>query len=319
MKVEALKSYKMKNETWYSFFREVLVLINKKNSTLQLMMAFYSKILLLVDEGDEILQQQQKSYLTKEFVKANKTLLERYRALRGICIALTTNPDPEIANAAKRVIIRIDTYTKNVTAGSYLERDGAIQNILQDLDGPSHADVVLMNILNYVETMRTAYAQYWNLHQQRDVESSLKALGNLRAIISKTNKMYGMMKSQINNILALADMGDDFIDNSLISSGGSDMDDHPAAGEHSSSVDKSADAPANNETAVEKSAPAENARDYPTDAVTAYRFAVALNVIIWKYNTTIAQQAGRRKSRKKKLADKKKKDNKNNKKPGASS
>jgi hypothetical protein len=319
MKIEPLKSYKMKHEAWYSFFREILGIISKRPSAMQLILAYYTKILELVNSADEILQQQRKSALTIDFETASSSLIDQYRALRMIVKALAKDPNPNIASAAKRLYILVKTYEDDILRGSYLERNGAMQNLMQDLDGSSLADVVVANIQNWVATLKSAHEQYWTLHQQRDANNSQKALGNLRAIISKANKMYGMMKSQVNSILSLADMGEDFVDNSLIANYNPDDENPPSSGERKNDDGDSAIAKAKVKIAAKKSAPAENERDYPVNAITAYRLAVALNVVIWKYNTSVAQQAGRRKSRKKKLEAKKKQEKKNNKKPGASS
>jgi hypothetical protein len=261
MKIVKLHLANLHNEEWYGLFAEFRGLVPVYGGAEGLGIApLYTLLLPLHDKADQLLETMRKSAYTKELENAGKACDEIIRGLYETVKASRRLPDQADTEAAERLYILLTRYHKTALNSSYAEKASAIYNLLQDLGTPYAADISLLGFGKWVTNLSAAGQQFVDYRDARDKEKAEKPTEHLRKIRSQVTPLY----KSITDILYATLLADGL---------GGDVDISPEDLKTG---------------AYESSVPSELRGNV------VYNFVVAWNIVLKRYQTTLAIRAGRK-------------------------
>ncbi len=97
------------------------------------------------------------------------------------CKIYQTHPEKTKAEAAKRAIIRIEAYGKNIAKRAYRDETTIIRNLVADFQKePLATDIVLIGAKEWLDFLAPANQKFDELHSNRTMEQSEKEVGQTK-------------------------------------------------------------------------------------------------------------------------------------------
>ncbi|MDO4225252.1 MAG: DUF6261 family protein [Bergeyella zoohelcum] len=97
------------------------------------------------------------------------------------CKIYQTHPEKDKAEAAKRSVIQIETYGKDLQRRAYLDETAIINNLLSDFSKPqADADITLIGAKEWLDFLSSVNAEFEKLHTDRTQENSVKETGKTK-------------------------------------------------------------------------------------------------------------------------------------------
>jgi hypothetical protein len=203
MEVKNTPTERFHNGEHLSFFAEFKNLVLQYDPVyLNIAVPFGQLFLPHYQQEDEAFLLINKSSLTSKLTEGD------YRRDRGIIgvshlvKGYTFHFRPEIADAADRISILLDTYG-NIARKSYDKETADINNLLQELRGDYSKDVVTLKLEEWIDELAAANAAFEQIRQERYTEKSQKTDFRMKDVRQEVDKSYFLMVAQINARITL--------------------------------------------------------------------------------------------------------------------
>ncbi|MDR2388816.1 MAG: DUF6261 family protein [Tannerellaceae bacterium] len=222
-----------------------------------------------------MLQLVQKSPYTKELRNADKKRDNLFRGLLTVVKGSLRQPDQDKAKAAERLAGVLEIYRKSIQQSSYSAESGALNNLLQDLNGPYAAEITLLNLTDWVTALEQAEQEFKHIFIARHEESVKKPHGELKKIRTQLDSIYLTGVNILDAQLFVDGLGGDTVLD----------DDDPDNGNEPEEPEETPGGPVEDSLNVNPAVATGNA---------TYDFVVDWNDILKKYDNLLKQRAGRR-------------------------
>ena len=152
-----------------------------------------------------------RSDFTRKMKDANKKREEICRGFFGVVKGSQKQLSEEKQDAAMRVSNMLEGYINSILKGSYAEVSAAIYNLLQDLRGKYAADLTLLGIAGWVDTIAQAEQHFLTFRDERYEENMAKPQEKLHEIRTESDIVYTAMMNAVDGELIALGLGGNIV------------------------------------------------------------------------------------------------------------
>jgi hypothetical protein len=129
---------------------------------------------------DAVLERAGVSHLTRALVEADARRDAAYRGLAERVRAALRHFNPVVAAAARQLDATLSRYA-NPAALPYIQENGVLMNLVQDLDTPAARDLLaLAGAVDWLDELKASNAEFMALFSTRNEEKSIVVTGAVR-------------------------------------------------------------------------------------------------------------------------------------------
>ena len=266
MDIDRLNLAHLHNEEWFGVYVDLFAEVPKYGAANLGIAELLARLLPLYQTADKLLLTLQKSSYTEKIVQADKDRDSAFRSLTDAVKAALGLPLEADRDAAYRLQILLASYRKSVLDSSYAEESNALYNLLEDLGRKYAADVTLLALGKWVNSLRAAEEKFQTFRSERTQEDVGKPVEELRKVRRQMDALYHSIVGVLHARLMADGLGGDVaIDPESLKDG-----------------------------VYESNIPSEQRGNI------VYNFVIAWNRILKKYENLLATRAGRRAKEKEK-------------------
>ncbi|MDR1281821.1 MAG: DUF6261 family protein [Opitutaceae bacterium] len=205
MKIKTLRSNLLRNEELFQFQTELLAQL-RNNATVKdgLGPVLYGECNRLFAAADAALQAGRKSAYTEVLAEQDALRDRHYGSLRESLELGTRHFDSAKHAPAKRLLVVLDKYRRDIRTGSYDEETAALTNLVEDLQAaPASDDINTLGLTGWVSALDSANKQFEASLRARDAETAAQSsaipetmtslrhgiITNLRDVFEKINAL----------------------------------------------------------------------------------------------------------------------------------
>lgn len=148
---------------------------------------------------DEVMKPLYKSGLTDQILYWDTNRDQLLVALRGHLKASTLHPEENIANAATKLLKRMDSYGKNIQRKPMRKETGIITNLLQDFAKPEYAPLVASTSAEpHIEKLAAYNTEFENVYNDRTRIQAAIEIGVTKEAREALQKAFSKLVKTIN-------------------------------------------------------------------------------------------------------------------------
>ncbi|HOV71530.1 MAG TPA: DUF6261 family protein [Dysgonamonadaceae bacterium] len=172
--------------------------------TLKLKKAYETDFLPAFTAFSETISPLYKSGLTEKILLLDEDRDKEFKALRSYLKAQKMHPDPQIAEAAERLINIIHSYGKNIERKPLREETSIIKNILEDFSSPQNAAyVALVSAMPRIEKLAAYNDALEEVYNDRNRVEEAIAAGKAKEARENMQKAFSRLVEIINALAYL--------------------------------------------------------------------------------------------------------------------
>ena len=201
MNIKTIRSSYLRNNEHFQFYTEVKDLLNEAATRINFGVE-HGKFNACYDDEDKSFKKIVKSATTEEIENADHVRDRIFSGMVGINKATLNDFEPDMATAAKRIKVVLDTYG-NVAVLPLNEETSAIYNLLQELRGGLLRDVKTVGLERWINKLDETNKAFDTLVKERNNENAAKTHLKMKECRVEIDRVYSEIINRVNASMLL--------------------------------------------------------------------------------------------------------------------
>jgi hypothetical protein len=188
-----IQLYFMRNESHLQYFIELLEYFAKYPAVAALVTALLNKLIALVSLEEAISKETRKNSYTEQIELADVRMDHAIDAIYKTVAAAINHFDPAIREAARKVEIRLQSFSGSIKLKKYEDEQAAVRILLNSLNGDFKDETVLLNLNGWIMELTASLENFGELFTARNDKEAAKIAEKMRALRKQIDATYRLI------------------------------------------------------------------------------------------------------------------------------